>query len=158
MLDPTTFWGTPLAVEVGDALRALSHYRAAIQQGALEPSTLANYGVLLWRLFEFREAEPVFRQVVEDPRTDPATLRRIAHCYFAVGRFGKSAAVMRVALSRMAKPDALTTNTLAWTLERDHQTALPCTRAQPGKRGSDRGRVMREIVVDTHAIAIGDHL
>src|SRR5688500_8692326 len=98
MLDLTTPWDTPPAAlpgEAGDALTALSRYSAAVQQGATDPSTLATYGVLRWQLFEFREAEPVFGQVIEDPRTDPATLRRIAHCHFAVGRFAKSAAFMR---------------------------------------------------------------
>ena len=64
----------------------------------------------------------MFEQVVDDPRTDPATLRRVAHWYFEIGRFGKAAEVMRVAVARMPEPDAATTNTLAWTLERDHQT------------------------------------
>jgi hypothetical protein len=45
----------------------------------------------------------------------------VAHCYFEIGRFGKAAEVMHVALSRIARPDASTTNTLAWTLERNHQ-------------------------------------
>ncbi len=123
-----TAWGHALpamaarAIEGGDPYAAAAEYRTAIERGATDFATLANYGVLLWRLYEFRQGEAVFGQVVEDPRTDAATLRRIAHCYFEIGRFDKSAAMMRVALARMSEPDALTTSTLAWTLERDHQT------------------------------------
>jgi len=110
------------AVEASGPYGALAHYENAIGQGTADPATLANYGVLLWRLFRFREGEAVFGRVVSDPHADAVTLRRVAHCYFEIGRFGKAANVMRVALGRMAQPDASTTNTLAWTLERDHQT------------------------------------
>lgn len=110
------------AIECGDPYAAIATYRNAIERGASDLATLANYGVLLWRVFEFQQADEVFRQVIEDARIDTATLRRIAHCYFEIGRFGQSAAVMRIALARLDEPDAITANTLAWTLERDHQT------------------------------------
>lgn len=113
---------TNQAIDAGDPYRAVALYDDAIRQGSSDPITLGNYGVLLWRLFEFRKGDEAFTRVVEDPRADTATLRRVAHCYFEIGRFGKAADVMRVALARMAQPDASTTNSLAWTLERDHQT------------------------------------
>jgi tetratricopeptide (TPR) repeat protein len=110
------------AISAGDPFEAVTHFERAIREGARDPITLANYGILLWRLFEFRQGEEAFNQVVEDLGTDPATLRRVAHCYFEIGRFGKAADVMRVAVARTSEADVVTTNTLAWTLERDHQT------------------------------------
>lgn len=110
------------AVAEGEPYQAAALYQDAIRRGADDPATRANYGVLLWRLFQFREGNDVFERVIEDPRTDPPMLQRVAHCYFEIGRFGKAADVMRVALARAAGPDAAITNTLAWTLERDHQT------------------------------------
>jgi Flp pilus assembly protein TadD len=127
MQDSPSFWDTALpqaassAVEAGDPHSALALYEDAINQGASDPITLGNYGVLLWRLYEFRKGEEAFARVVEDPRTDTPTLRRVAHCYFEIGRFGKAVAVMRVAVARSPQPDASTTNSLAWVLERDHQ-------------------------------------
>jgi tetratricopeptide (TPR) repeat protein len=109
------------AIEAGDPERAVSLYEDAIKQGATDPSTLGNLGVLLWRLFEFHKGEEIFARLVDDPRADMATLRRVAHCYYEIGRFGKAVAVMRVALNRLDQPDAPATNTLAWVLERDHQ-------------------------------------
>ena len=111
------------AAEPGDPAAVLARYEAAVRHGDADAATLAQYGVLLWRIFEFRQGEEVFERVLEDPRSDTATLRRVAHCYFEIGRFEKAVAAMRLALARMAAPDASTTNTLAWTLERDHQTA-----------------------------------
>jgi tetratricopeptide (TPR) repeat protein len=110
------------AIEAGDPFGALAVYENAVRQGAVDPITLGNYGVLLWRLFQFRKGAETFTRVVENPHANTATLRRVAHCYFEIGRFSKAADVMRVAVSRLAQPDAATTNTLAWTLERDHQT------------------------------------
>jgi tetratricopeptide (TPR) repeat protein len=121
-------WGSALAsaasqaISAGDPFEAVAQFEKAIREGSTDPITRANYGVLLWRLFQFRSGEAMFEQVVADPRTDPAALRRVAHCYFEIGRFSKAADVMRVALSRMSEQDVVTTNTLAWTLERDHQT------------------------------------
>jgi Tfp pilus assembly protein PilF len=109
------------AINAGDFEKALALYESAVRRGARDPATLANYGVLLWRLYEFRQGDQVFDEVVEDPQADPASLRRIAHCYFEAGRFGESARVMRVAVQRLTAPDAATANTLAWTLERDNQ-------------------------------------
>jgi Tfp pilus assembly protein PilF len=129
MHDSFSAWDTSLplaasqAIDAGDPYRAVALYDDAIRQGASDPITLGNYGVLLWRLFQFQKGEEAFARVVEDPRADTATLRRLAHCFFEVGRFGKAAHVMRVALERMDRPDAATSNTLAWTLERDNQTA-----------------------------------
>jgi tetratricopeptide (TPR) repeat protein len=127
MQESPSLWDTALpqaassAVEAGDPHSALALYEDAVNQGAADPVTLGNYGVLLWRLFEFRKGEAVFSQVVDDPSADTATLRRIAHCFFEVGRFAKAVAVMRVAVARAPQPDASTTNSLAWVLERDHQ-------------------------------------
>jgi Flp pilus assembly protein TadD len=109
------------AIEAGDPERAVSLYEDAIKQGASDPGTLGNLGVLLWRLFEFHKGEEIFARLVDDPRADMATLRRVAHCYYEIGRFGKAVAVMRVALARLDPPDAPITNTLAWALERNHQ-------------------------------------
>jgi Flp pilus assembly protein TadD len=109
------------AIDAGDPYRALALYEKSVRDGASDPTTLGNYGVLLWRLYRFREGEEAFSRVVENPDTETAMLRRVAHCYFEIGRFGKAANVMRLALARMDRPDAPTTNTLAWTLERDHQ-------------------------------------
>jgi tetratricopeptide (TPR) repeat protein len=109
------------AIDAGEPERALALYEDAIRIGACDQATLGNYGVLLWRLFEFRKGEEAFTRLIEDQRTDTPTLRRVAHCYFEIGRFDKAANVMRAALARMAQPDAPTTNTLAWTLERDHR-------------------------------------
>ena len=109
------------AIEAGDPRSSFAHYESAIHQGAADPATLGNYGVLLWRMYEFRKGSEAFAQVVDDSHADTGMLRRIAHCYFEIGRFSQAAEVMRVALSRMPRPDAATTNTLAWTLERDHQ-------------------------------------
>jgi hypothetical protein len=128
MHDSSTSWdfGLPAAarraIDAGDPHGALALYENAIRRGTVDPITLANYGVLLWRHFQFKQGDEAFGQVLEDPQADAPTLRRIAHCYFEVGRFGKAADVMRLAVARTAKPDAATTNTLAWTLERDHQT------------------------------------
>ena len=108
--------------DAGDPYEALSSYESSIRQGAADPATLANYGVLLWRLYQFRQGGEAFGRVVDDPRADAAMLRRVARCYFEIGRFGRAAEVMRIALARMAGADAMTINTLAWTLERDHQT------------------------------------
>jgi Tfp pilus assembly protein PilF len=110
------------AVAAGDPYRAVELYDDAIRRGACDPITLGNYGILLWRLFQFQKGEQAFARVVDDARADTATLRRLAHCFFEVGRFDQAAQVMRVALARMTRPDAATTNTLAWTLERDNQT------------------------------------
>lgn len=121
-------WGADLAasarqaVDAGDPYAALAVYEAAIERGACDVTTRANFGVLLWRLFQFGKGGEVFAQVVDDPQADAATLRRVAHCFFEIGRFGDAARVMRVAVGRLSQPDAVTTNTLAWTLERDHQT------------------------------------
>jgi hypothetical protein len=114
-------WAANQSIEAGDPQSALAHYESAIRQGATDPASLGNYGVLLWRMYEFRKGSEAFAQVVDDSRADTGMLRRIAHCYFEIGRFSQAAEVMRVALSRMPRPDAATTNTLAWTLERDHQ-------------------------------------
>jgi tetratricopeptide (TPR) repeat protein len=128
MYDWPNSWGTTLASAAGraiadsDPFEAAAQYEDAIRQGAGDPVTLANYGVLLWRLFQFRKGEELFGRVIADARSDSSMLRRIANCYFEIGRFGKAADVMRVALARTTEPDAMTTNTLAWTLERDHQT------------------------------------
>ena len=73
-------------------------------------------------LFRFRQGEEVFQRVLADPEAATAILRRVAHCYFEIGRFDKAADAMRVALAQAPEPDAATTNTLAWTLERDHRT------------------------------------
>jgi tetratricopeptide (TPR) repeat protein len=109
------------ATDAGDHETVLEHYEDAIRSGSRDPVTLASYGVLLWRLYEFRRGGEAFDEVVADPRAEPALLRRIAHCYFEAGRFGDAARVMRVAVDRLTAPDAATTNTLAWTLERDNQ-------------------------------------
>jgi len=109
------------AVEAGDPQTAVALYENAIRQGAADPVTLVNYGVLLWRLFQFSQGDEAFARALNDPRADMATLQRTAHCYFEIGRFSQAAQAMRVALSRMVEPDAETTNTLAWILERDHQ-------------------------------------
>jgi tetratricopeptide (TPR) repeat protein len=119
--DPALPSAASQAIEAGDPHTARDLYEGAIRQGASDPITLGNYGVLLWRLFEFRKGEEAFAQVVDDPRADTATLRRVAHCYFEIGRFGKAVTVMRVAVARLAQPDASTINSLAWVLERDHQ-------------------------------------
>ncbi len=128
MDESSTSWDLGLAaaarqaIDAGDPHGALALYENVIKRGAADPITLANYGVLLWRHFEFRQGDAAFTRVLEDPQADTPTLRRVAHCYFEIGRFGKAADVMRLAVARMAKPDAVTTNTLAWTLERDHQS------------------------------------
>ena len=109
------------AIDAGEPENALALYETAVRNGARDPATLANYGVLLWRLYEFRRGGEAFGEVVADLHADPAALRRIAHCYFEAGRFGEAARVMRVAVDRLAAPDAAMTNTLAWTLERDNQ-------------------------------------
>jgi tetratricopeptide (TPR) repeat protein len=109
------------AIDAGDPQTALAHYEEAIERGVSDPIAIGNYGVLLWRMYEFRRGSKAFARVVEDPRTDTATLRRVAHCYFEIGRFSQAAETMRAAFARMSQPDAETTNTLAWTLERDHQ-------------------------------------
>jgi hypothetical protein len=125
-LPPSWDLGLPVAaaraIEAGDPYQALSLYEESIRQGDPDPVTLANYGVLLWRLYRFRQGDEAFERVINDPRADAATLRRAAHCYFEIGRFDQAARIMRLAVERLAEPDAATTNTLAWTLERDHQT------------------------------------
>jgi tetratricopeptide (TPR) repeat protein len=121
----STSWDSKVAdgqaIDAGNSQDALALYERNIREGVTDPITLVNFGVLLWRLFRFREGEDVFRRLLADPESNTETLRRVAHCYFEVGRFDKSAEVMRVALARMAEPDAATTNTLAWTLEREHR-------------------------------------
>ncbi|RIK80715.1 MAG: hypothetical protein DCC67_08975 [Planctomycetota bacterium] len=108
-------------VEAGDPQAALAKYADAVRQGTADAADLANYGVLLCRFFQFRQADEVFRRAIEVGGLDAASLRRIAHCYFEIGRFSDAARVMRVAVARTADPDTVTVNTLAWTLERDHQ-------------------------------------
>jgi tetratricopeptide (TPR) repeat protein len=110
------------AIASGEPYGAVRQFKAAVRQGAADPIALANYGVLLWRLFQFSDADKAFGQVIVNPHTDAATLRRVAHCYFEIGRFSRAAEVMRTAVMRTTAPDAVTLNTLAWTLERDHQT------------------------------------
>jgi tetratricopeptide (TPR) repeat protein len=109
-------------IEAGDPYADLSRYESAIRQGAADPATLGNFGVLAWRLYQFRQGDEVFQRLLQDERADSATLRRVAQCYFQIGRFAQAAQVMRTTVARIAEADAPTLNTLAWTLERDHQT------------------------------------
>jgi Tfp pilus assembly protein PilF len=98
-------------------------YKQEIDRGAADRVTIANYGVLLWRFYEFEQASEVFSRLVDDPATDPATLRRIAKCFFEIGRFGSAADVMRRAVERLDRPGAQHLTTLAGSLERNHQMA-----------------------------------
>ena len=111
------------AIDAGDPYRAVCALRRRDPPGCLRPGharQLRRPAVAAVSVPERRRRH--LRGWLRTRGPTPATLRRLAHCYFEVGRFGKAAEVMRVALSRMARPDAATTNTLAWTLERDHQT------------------------------------
>jgi Tfp pilus assembly protein PilF len=109
------------AVAKGEPHRAIAFFEDEIGRGIDDPTTLGNYGVLLWRVYEIDRADAVFARVVARPDSDPETLRRVARCYFEIGRFARAAEVMRAAAERTAAPDAQTLNTLAWTLERDNQ-------------------------------------
>ncbi len=110
------------AIHDGDPFAALEIYRQAIEKGASDPATLAHYGVLLWRVYDFGQAETIFSTICGHADATPQLLKRIAHCYFEVGRFAQAASVMRLAVSRWQRPSAELLNTLAWSLERDHQT------------------------------------
>jgi tetratricopeptide (TPR) repeat protein len=109
-------------ISAADLQTVLDGYESATQKAGADFKTLASYGVLLWRLFRFRQADPLFQRATIDPCADPDTLRTIAQCYFSSGRFRRAADVMRVAAHRAKPDDVVTLNTLAWTLERDHQT------------------------------------
>jgi tetratricopeptide (TPR) repeat protein len=128
MQDWSATWEAPLAelaagdIEAGEPHAALARYESAIQQGTADCATLGNFGVLAWRLYQFRQGDEAFQRVLEDERADSATLRRVAQCYFQIGRFTQAAEVMRIAVARVPSADAPTLNTLAWTLERDHKT------------------------------------
>jgi tetratricopeptide (TPR) repeat protein len=107
------------ALQEGNPLLARQIYEDSIAKGANDESTLLNYAVILWRLFDFQTAEVVFQQLVSHRQTCEESLRRIAHCYFEIGRFAESAEVMRESVARTAHPQAEALNTLAWVLERN---------------------------------------
>ena len=111
------------AVANGDHDRAIALFEAEIGRGVADPATLSNYGVLLWRVFEFDRAEELFARVLAHADSTPEMMRQLAKCYFEIGRFDAAARVMRAAAARMNPSDAPTLNTLAWTLERDNQIA-----------------------------------
>jgi tetratricopeptide (TPR) repeat protein len=116
-------------VSVADAAarsqEALTHslqcYAEAVSRGADDTLTLANYAFLLWRCYEFSQAEPFFVQLLHRADTGAATLRQIAQRYFEIGRFDEAARAMRVAVRQTDRADAELLNTLAWTLERSNQ-------------------------------------
>lgn len=107
------------ALQQGDPYAACKVYEEAIAAGASGEATRLNYAVLLWRLYEFPRAVAVFQELLTEPQSSPTTARRIAHCYFEVGRFGEAADAMRLSCARTPAPDAETWNTLAWILERN---------------------------------------
>lgn len=106
-----------------DPYTLLDDLRSRWKQGQRDPDLLLTLASLLWRLYEFQQAEEILHELRAHSRTDARQLRQVAHRYFEVGRFRQSAEVMEQAVGLLPQATAEWLTTWAWTLERDHQMA-----------------------------------